>query len=490
MGHSEPGVTGMESGEDQVSSIESHQATHHAAATTDFDLAGLGEIPHFRLGRELGRGGMSVVYTATGEKTGQEVAIKILYPYYAGNRDLVNRLHREVQVLSKLQHPNIVRYLEEGQRRSCYYYVMELLTGETLEQRLEREKCLPELEACRTILAVARGLAETHKHQVFHRDVKPGNVFLTLVGQIKLMDFGLAKDETDAYQTQLGLVIGTPLYLAPEQARGEHDIDGRADIYALGITFFHALTGHIPFEELSVPLILTKKSATPIPSPKDVNPALSDNVVEIVRGMCERDVTIRYPDMETLIEDLERHLEGKAALWGPQTAKRRTVVARPPRPITSSILKDPLLKSVIMDSRGLTETLQFPPDHVIFFEADESKDIYLLVSGEVEALKAGIRIALLNTPGTFFGEMSALLGLPRSTTIRTRTATHVIRIDHETFASFLKTFPTLNYQLAVMLAERLQKTTENYYSLRHRFRALVRHFNIAQSLLQDREEEK
>jgi len=480
----------MESGGEVESPNASHPATHHATATTDFDVFGVGEIPHFRLGRELGRGGMSVVYTATGEESGEEVAVKILYPYYTGNRDLVNRLHREVQVLQKLQHPNIIRYLEEGQRRSCYYYVMELLTGETLEQRLEHQKFLPELDTCRVMLAVAQGLAEAHKHQIFHRDVKPGNIFMTLDGQIKLMDFGLAKDETDAYQTQLGLVIGTPLYLAPEQARGEQDVDGRADIYALGITFFHALTGHIPFEELSVPLILTKKSATPIPSPKETNPALSDNVVEIVRGMCERDVTIRYPDMETLIEDIERHLDGKAARWSQQTAKRRTVVAHPPQPITSSILEDPVLKSVIMDSRGLTESFEFPPDHVIFFEADESKDVYLLVSGEVEALKAGIRMALLNTPGTFFGEMSALLGLPRSTTIRTRTATRVVRIDHDTFGNFLRTFPSLNYQLAVMLAERLQKTTDRYYALRHRFRSLVRHFNLAQSLLQERDDEK
>ena len=455
---------------------------------TEFDNLPAIEIPNYRLGHELGRGGMSVVYSALSEKSGQKVAVKVLYPYYASNTDLINRLHREVEVLRKVQHPNIVRYLDSGQRRSCTYYVMEFLSGESLEQRLERERRLPEAEACRVILAVARGLAEAHRHGIFHRDVKPGNIFLTKDGQIKLMDFGLAKDETDPYQTQLGLVIGTPLYLAPEQARGESNIDGRADIYALGITLFHCVTGHIPFENLSVPLILTKKTVSVIPSPKEINPQLSDNIVEIVAGMCERDVELRYPDVEILIEDIEGHLAGQPAVWRNQVIKRRTVTMRPVPPVASSILADPILKSVIMDSRGLTETLDFPADHVIFFEGDQSKDVYLLISGEVEALKAGIRIATLDTPGTFFGEMSGLLGIPRSTTIRTRTATHAVRIDQETFANFLKTFPALNYQLAVMLAERLQKTTENYYGLRSRFRSLVRHFTAVQALLRERED--
>jgi len=478
----------MDGEENPVPAAAPGEPSRRPDLDTEFEGLPTADIPNYRIGQELGRGGMSVVYSAVTEKTGEKVAVKILYPYYAGNTDLVNRLHREIEVLRKVQHPNIVRYLDSGQRRSCTYYVMEFLSGESLEQRLEREQRLPEKEACRILLAVARGLAEAHQHQIFHRDVKPGNIFLTAGGQIKLMDFGLAKDETDAYQTQLGLVIGTPLYLAPEQARGEPDIDGRADLYALGISLYHCLTGVIPFEHLSVPLILTKKTVSAIPSPKEINPQLSDNIAEIIGGMCERDVDLRYPDVEMLIEDLEGHLAGRPPTWRNQIVKRRTVMIHPPRAATPSILADPVLKSVIMDSRGLTEARDFPPDHVIFFEGDQSKDVYLLISGEVEALKAGIRIATLDTPGTFFGEMSGLLGLPRSTTIRTRTATQVTRIDHETFANFLKNYPTLNYQLAVMLAERLQKTTEDYYGLRTRFRSLTRHLNLAQALMREHEE--
>jgi len=458
--------------------------------TTDFESPAIGDIPNYRLGRELGRGGMSVVYVAVSEKTGEEAAVKFLYPYFAGNRDLVNRLRREIEVLRRVQHPNIVRYLDSGERRSCYYYVMEFLRGETLEQRLDHEKCLPEDEACRIILAVSQGLAEAHRRKVFHRDVKPGNIFLTADGSIKLVDFGLAKDETDAYQTQMGLVVGTPLYLAPEQARGERLIDGRTDIYALGITLFQCVTGHLPYEDLSVPLILTKKTVEAIPSPKDFSPNLSDNLVEVIRGMCERDVDLRYSDIENVIEDLGRHLAGQSAMWTQQAAKRKTILAAPVHAVASSILADPILKSVILDSKGLTETLYFPPDRVIFFEGDQSKDVYLLIDGEVEALKAGIRIAVLNTPGTFFGEMSGLLGIPRSTTIRTRTNAQVCRIDHKTFEDFLRKFPAFNYQLALMLADRLQKTTRDYYDIRTRFRTLIRHFNVVQSLLAEREEEK
>jgi serine/threonine-protein kinase len=473
--------------EDNLATAAETSATK-GTVTTEFDNLTIGEIPNYRLGRELGRGGMSVVYVAHSEKTGEEVAVKFLYPYYAGNRDLVNRLRREIEVLRKVQHPNIVRYLDSGERRSCYYYVMEFLRGESLEQRLERERRLSEEEACRIVLAVAHGLAEVHLRQVFHRDVKPGNIFLTRDGAIKLMDFGLAKDETDAYQTQMGLVVGTPLFLAPEQARGERNIDGRADIYALGISLFQCVTGHIPYEDLSVPLILTKKTVEPIPSPTTLNPNLSDNLADIIRGMCERDVDLRYSNMENLIEDLERHLAGQSAMWTEQAAKRRTLVAQLPRAATSSILADPVLKSVILNSKGLTEILDFPPDRVIFFEGDQSKEVFLLISGEVEALKAGIRVAVLNTSGTFFGEMSGLLGIPRSTTIRTRTNTRVSRIDQQTFADFLHRFPALNYQLAVMLAERLQRTTDDYYDMRNRFRTLTRHFNVVQSLLREREE--
>jgi len=458
-------------------------------STTAFDTGGVNDIPNYKLGRELGRGGMSVVYAAVSEKTGEEVAVKILYPYFAGNHDLVNRLRREIEVLRKVQHPNIVRYLDSGERNRCYYYVMEFLRGESLQERLDRERRLPEKEACRILLEVARGLAEAHRHQIFHRDVKPGNIFLTSSGQIKLVDFGLAKDETDAYQTQLGLVVGTPLYLSPEQARCERNIDGRTDIYSLGITLFHCVTGHVPFENLSVPLILTKKTAEPIPSPKEFNPDLSDNIVEIIMGMCEREVTVRYPDVETLIEDLERHLADRPAAWRQQVLKRRTVVAKTPAATMSSVLADPILKSVIVESGELTERMHFASDEVIFYEGDESKDVYLLLSGEVEVLKAGIRIAVLSTPGTFFGEMSGLLGIPRSTTIRTATPTELIRIDHQTFENFLKAFPSLNYRLAVMLAERLQKTTTDYYEIRNRFRHLARHLNIAQAFLREKEEE-
>lgn len=462
-----------------------------AKAATEFDADLDSEIPNYHLGRELGRGGMSVVYAATSETSGEQVAVKILYPYFTGNTDLVNRLRREIDVLRKVQHPNIVRYLDSGQRASSYYYVMEMLSGETLEELLATEKQIPEEKACEIMLAVARGLAEAHRHQVFHRDVKPGNIFMLRNGQIKLVDFGLAKDETDAFQTQLGLVIGTPLFLAPEQARGEGDVDGRADIYALGITLFQCLTGEIPFEDLSVPLILTKKTVEPIPSPKETNSELSDNVCDIVRGMCERDVDARYPDVETLIDDLNRHLKGQSALWSDETRKRRTVVVTPLQPtVSASVLTDPILKSVIVDSSDLTKTLHYPPDEVIFLEGDRSKDVYLLIEGEVELLKAGIRITVLNEAGTFFGEMSSLLGLPRSTTVRTRTATRLIRIDHETFENFLASFPSLNYRMAVMLAKRLQKTTDKYYHGKARYRQLKRHFNIIQGLITEREEER
>jgi serine/threonine protein kinase len=459
-------------------------APHRVAADVDSPL---GEFPYYRLGREIGRGGMSVVYVAVDQRTNEEVAIKILYPYFATNRDLVNRLRREIEVLQRIRHPNIIRYLDSGERQGCYFYAMEFLRGETLEQRLDREGPISEDEACRIILNIAYGLAEAHSLQIVHRDVKPGNIFLTDDGKVKLVDFGLAKDETDRYQTQLGLVVGTPLYLAPEQARGEAGIDGRCDIYSLGISLFHSLTGRVPYQELSMPLILTKKTVEAIPSPREYSPDLSENLANIVGAMCERNIHLRYPVIRNLIVDLERHLARQPSVWVEESYKNLTMIAEQPLPLDRNVLSDPLLKSLMLESNELTEKLSFPADHVIFYEGEESKDVYLLISGEVEVLKAGIRITILNTPGAFFGEMSGLLGIGRSTTIRTSHPTCVVRIDHETFENFLKGFPPLNYRLAMMLAERLQRTTADYYNLRNRFHQLVRHVNVLNGLVEETE---
>jgi CRP-like cAMP-binding protein len=187
-----------------------------------------------------------------------------------------------------------------------------------------------------------------------------------------------------------------------------------------------------------------------------------------------------------VITDLECHLAGEPPVWSKAIVAETPAEVRPARVSkVSSVLADPILKSVIVDSKGLTEALEFPADRVVFFEGDTSQDVYLLISGEVEVLKAGISIAVLNQVGTFFGEMSGLLGVPRSSTVRTRTDTQVVRIDQKTFENFLNTFPSLNYRLAVMLAERLNRTTGRYYQIRTRFRQLQRHLNAVQGLLGD-----
>jgi len=441
------------------------------------------DLPNYRLGRELGRGGMSVVYAATDLRTGQEVAVKLLYPYYTGDRDLVSRLRREVEVLRRMQHRNIIRYLASGERHGCCYYIMEYLRGETLEQRLDREG-VPEIEATQIMLEVARGLAEAHARQIFHRDVKPGNIFLCVDGTVKLVDFGLAKDESDSYQTQLGLIVGTPLYLSPEQARGERSIDGRTDIYSLGISFFHALTGKVPFDDLTIPLILTKKTVEAIPNVRELECGLSPAVADIVAFMCERDIHLRYPAMPILIRDLERHLAGEPPIWPHEAARSRTLVTAHSSPIPGAgLLDDPVLQAVLADAGCLAEALDFPADQVIFYEGDTSKEVYLLAQGQVEALKAGIRVAVIDTPGTFFGEMSGLLGLPRSTTIRATRPTAAIRIDHATFERFLQSYPALGFRLSRMLAERLQRTTNDYYDLRSHYRQVVRQLNVVRTLL-------
>ncbi|MFL5604925.1 MAG: serine/threonine-protein kinase, partial [Gemmatimonadaceae bacterium] len=194
---------------------------------------------------EIGRGGMAVVYRATDLRLHRRVAIKVLPPELAFNGDVRERFLREAQTSAQLTHPNIVPIFTVDEREGMVYFVMALVDGETLGQRLARTPRLPVEQVKRILVDVADALAYAHAQGVVHRDVKPDNIMLDRTsGRALVTDFGIARAAAgDSRLTVTGVAIGTPAYMSPEQALGERELDGRSDIYSLGVIGYQMLAG-------------------------------------------------------------------------------------------------------------------------------------------------------------------------------------------------------------------------------------------------------
>jgi tRNA A-37 threonylcarbamoyl transferase component Bud32 len=217
---------------------------------------------------EIGRGGMAVVYRATDLRLNRRVAIKVLPPELAFNADVRERFLREAQTAAQLSHSGIVPIYTVDEREGIVYFVMALVDGESLAERLSREPRLPIAEARRILAAVAEALAYAHEQGVVHRDVKPDNIMLERTsGRPLVTDFGIARAaQGDTRLTVTGVAIGTPAYMSPEQALGERELDGRSDIYSLGVIGYQLLAGETPFKASNTPAMLVKHvSETPRP---------------------------------------------------------------------------------------------------------------------------------------------------------------------------------------------------------------------------------
>ncbi|HEV7994041.1 MAG TPA: serine/threonine-protein kinase [Gemmatimonadaceae bacterium] len=217
---------------------------------------------------EIGRGGMAVVYRATDLRLHRRVAIKLLPPELAFNADVRERFLREAQMSAQLAHPNIVPIYTVDEREGMVYFVMALVDGESLAERLKREMRVPIPDARRILADVADALAYAHERGVVHRDVKPDNVMLDrATGRAVVTDFGIARAAAgDSRLTVTGVAVGTPAYMSPEQALGERELDGRSDIYSLGVVAYQMLAGETPFKASNTPAMLVKHlSETPRP---------------------------------------------------------------------------------------------------------------------------------------------------------------------------------------------------------------------------------
>ncbi|MFH0965441.1 MAG: protein kinase [Planctomycetota bacterium] len=284
-----------------------------ACDDTRDDLVGL-TIGDVKLLQRIGHGGMALVYLAAHNLLNRKVAVKIL-PRLLALKDARarDRFLREARIALSLSHPNIVEILDIGPFQSSYYIVMERLVGETLAQRLARDKTLPLADATRIVCDVAAALTAAHDKGVIHRDVKPSNIFLIEEGALKLTDFGLAYAAEDTSLTLSGALLGTPAYMSPEQARGEPALP-ESDLYSLGVVYHELLLGRPPFEGAPAAVLQLHAADDEIPDPRAILPALDPRACAVLRKMLAKRLADRYRTAADLARDLKTLLAGRTPL--------------------------------------------------------------------------------------------------------------------------------------------------------------------------------
>ena len=279
-----------------------------------------GQIPGYKVMGKLGSGAMAVVYRAKQISLDRTVAIKVLPKKFVQKSDYVERFYKEGRLAAKMNHNNIVQAIDVGEVGGLYYFVMEYVEGKTLYDDLSKGKVFDEREAIDVTIQVAKALAHAHAQGLIHRDVKPKNIMINKDGVVKLADMGLARETSDikAAKHEQGKAFGTPYYIAPEQIRGDVDIDGRADIYSLGGTLFHMVAGRVPFEATAPSEVMKKHLKEPLVPPDHINTALSTGISEVIEVMMAKDRSERYSTMDEVIADLEAVRDGKPPLMARQ----------------------------------------------------------------------------------------------------------------------------------------------------------------------------
>jgi serine/threonine protein kinase len=257
-----------------------------------------------RLIKKIGEGGMGVVYLAHHLALNKSVAVKILPPSFATEEERVKRFVREARSAAQLEHSNIIQIYNIAKHEDFYFIVMQYADGESLAHAIKRQGKIKVLEALDIIKDVASALSMAHQKNIIHRDIKPENIMINTNGEVKLMDFGLARVlDVASNLSRTGDILGTPYYLSPEQAQG-HKVDGRADIYSLGVTLYYMLSGKKPFEGDTTLAIILKHINEKPPLIRQANPAIPECVSHLINKMLEKNPDKRYQSTDELIEDI------------------------------------------------------------------------------------------------------------------------------------------------------------------------------------------
>ena len=296
-------------------------------ATTGLASSLIGTVlsGRYRLESKLGSGGMSTVYLARDSTLERWVAVKVMHREMSDQPDQIERFRREARAVAQLSHPNVVAVIDAGEDGGHPYIVFEYVDGETLKQRIERVGPLPVDEATAYAIEIGRGLSAAHARRLVHRDVKPQNVLIDAEGRAKLTDFGISRQLERDGLTATGRVLGTTDYVSPEQALG-HDVNGQSDIYSLGVVLYEMLVGDVPFHGETQVSVAMKHVREDIPDLQSRRAEASATLASVLDRMTDKDLKRRYPDVPSLVADLEEALAIETARSGTSTGEATAVL--------------------------------------------------------------------------------------------------------------------------------------------------------------------
>jgi eukaryotic-like serine/threonine-protein kinase len=294
-------------------------------------------IGRYQVLERIGRGAMGVVYRARDEAMGREVALKVLTADIEDDPDMRVRFLREAEAAARLSHPNIITIFDVGEEGERFFIVMELLRGATLKDFLKQPEAARIERRIDLMAQLAAGLGAAHNASVYHRDIKPGNVFVRADGLLKILDFGVARLASSS-MTASGFIIGTPDYMSPEQARGA-EVDARSDIFSLGGVFYFMLTGRKPFPASDLPTLFHQIQSDEPPPPIEIDAPVE--LVEVIMKALAKKREARYQSCQELLADLNvlRHLYPLEALAA--AVAGRIVVAGAAREASAPVLAVP-----------------------------------------------------------------------------------------------------------------------------------------------------
>ncbi len=283
------------------------------ARTTADEQRVMQQIPGYQIISKLGAGAMATVFKARQLSLDRIVAIKVLPKRLSENKEFVDRFYMEGKAAARLNHPNIVGAFDVGEAGGYHYFVMEYVEGQTVFDHIAEGNPYSEKDAISIIIQICKALVHAHENGLIHRDVKPKNIMITPGGVAKLADMGLAreKDDQEAAQAEAGKAYGTPYYISPEQIRGELNIDFRADIYSLGATFYHMITGRVPFEGASPAVVMHKHLKEELVPPDHIISTISSGTSEIIEVAMAKEPKNRYASTQDMLSDLEAVARGE-----------------------------------------------------------------------------------------------------------------------------------------------------------------------------------
>jgi serine/threonine-protein kinase len=302
---------------------------------------GNGSEPHvdgLRMVRKLGGGGMGVVYEAERDEPPHRVAVKILNIELASRPELVQRFKNEARAVALLRHPNIVAAIDVGAtEQGLPFLVLELLEGRTLEEEIRAGGPMRIGRAVKLARQIAAGLSAAHAQGIIHRDIKPGNIYLLKDGSVKVIDLGFAQDmHAEGGAGEEETTSGTVQYMSPEQARGQRDLDARADIYSLGATLYHMVMGELPFSGSDSLEVMAKQVMEALNASEIKNRRISKHMHYFIERMMSKDKDLRYTTPRELVEDINEQIEGfKSLEYRPEedeTSESSTVMRLVNRP--------------------------------------------------------------------------------------------------------------------------------------------------------------